>query len=110
LAAERAAKAVSHDQARLRAMWRLVGGAVLAIAGIVAFIEAHTHRPDYDCRGAVSACELGEGVRLLPGHLTQTPYDGPYAAAWALVVLGVSVVVLGLIRHWRAGRASRRSS
>jgi hypothetical protein len=27
------------------AMWRVYGGAILVIAGIAAFIEAHTHHP-----------------------------------------------------------------
>jgi hypothetical protein len=82
-------------------MRQISAGAVLVVAGIAAFIEAHSHRPEYECKGAVGACERGEGLRLLPG---ETPYEIPSGVAWAVVILGGLVVVTGLIRY----RASQR--
>ena len=83
-------------------MWRVYLGALGVIAGVVALVEAHSHRPEYECKAAVSACEHGEGLRLLPDHLTQSPYDLLSGIGWALVSLGVLTVVLGLIGFWRS--------
>jgi hypothetical protein len=83
-------------------MWRVYVGALGVIAGIAALVEAHNHRPEYECKAAVSACELGEGLHLLPGHLTETPYDLLSGVGWALVIVGAATLILGLIGFWRA--------
>jgi hypothetical protein len=68
----------------------------------VTIVEAHSHRPEYECKAALSACEHGEGLHLLPDHLTEAPYDLLSSIGWALVSFGVLTVVLGLIGFWRA--------
>jgi uncharacterized membrane protein HdeD (DUF308 family) len=85
-------------------MCRIFAGALLVIAGIAAFIEAHSHRPEYECQGRVGACEHGEDLHLLPGHLTETPYDLLSIGAWALVIVGALQVIVGLIAYARDGR------
>jgi hypothetical protein len=87
-------------------------GAALVIAGIAAFIEAGGRAPQYasKCLGhergtaeaGQSLCE-GEEVRyLVPEHLSRTPYDLLRIGAWALVLVGGVLMVMGLIRYWRA--------
>jgi hypothetical protein len=102
-------------------MWRVYGGALAVIAGIAAFIEAHSHRPLYavkpleselDARDKIAEAyerTLGKGHpptepprELLSGHIGQTPYDLLVIGAWALVILGGLTVALWLIRYWRA--------
>jgi hypothetical protein len=70
-------------------MRQVFAGAVLVVAGIAAFIEAHTHRPVEATWG--------------PGKegLSQTAYDLLRIGAWALVIFGALIVVTGLIRYWR---------
>jgi hypothetical protein len=82
-------------------VWRAYGGAVAVIAGIAAFIEAHSHKP------VEQVSE--EYVRGGPAHIIQpalglspTAYDLIRIGAWALVILGGLTVALGLIRYWRA--------
>jgi hypothetical protein len=99
------------------------GGAVLIIAGIAGFIEAHSNAPKYgECRGQLQVVghkevcfktgangEVGETVEvgvLLPGHLSQTPYDLLRIGAWALVIVGALVIVTGLIGY-RAAQTRR---
>jgi len=91
-------------------MWRVYGGAALVIAGIAAFIEAHSHAPAVESR-CLHPSEEGE-CRLGPGShyevhlgLSQTAYDLLRIGAWALVILGVLTVVLGVIRYWADARA-----
>lgn len=74
----------------------------MVIAGIAAFIEAHSHAPKYGCEKAV--CLPSEPEVLLSGHLSQTPYDVLRIGAWALLVLGALTVILGLIRYVRPVR------
>ena len=75
-------------------MWLVFGGAVLAIAGIAEFIEAHSHRPV----GAM--VEVSEqGLRRVPATgLTHTAYDLLLIGGSALVIYGGLLVILGLIR------------
>lgn len=76
---------------RLPGMWQVYGGALLVIAGIAAFIEAHSHR--------TRPASFGEGTE----GLSQTAYDLLRIGGWALVILGALTIILGLIRYWRAG-------
>jgi hypothetical protein len=49
-------------------MRRILGGTVLVIAGIAAFIEAHSHRPVHDCESQLGSapCPPGDEGQLLP--------------------------------------------
>jgi hypothetical protein len=79
-------------------MRRVFGGAVLVIAGIAAFIEAHSHAPRPE-----KVCGLAEGcVSSAASGLSQTAYDLLRIGGWALVIIGGLLVVTGLIRYWRA--------
>jgi hypothetical protein len=85
-------------------MWRIFTGAVLVVAGIAAFIEAHSHRPGM---GQIFREIPNEGFRgqvAVPVHtgLSQTPYDLLRIGAWALVIFGALLIVIGFIRYWRA--------
>ena len=75
-------------------MRQVLGGAVLVIAGIAAFIEAHSHAPRYGCPSGQSECG-----QLVPRGLSQTAYDLLRIGAWALVIVGGLLVVTGLIRY-----------
>ena len=85
-------------------MWRVYGGAIMVIAGIAAFIEGHSNRPEYGCPGGASRCAVGSPEALQPGSLSQTTYDLLRIGAWALVILGALTVILGLIRYWMGAR------
>jgi hypothetical protein len=93
-------------------MWRVFGGAALVVAGIAAFIEAHTHRPEsnYLCPEGHEPCIIGEGQRvhlhLATRGLSQTPYDLLRIGAWALMIVGALLIVVGLMDHWRRPRES----
>ena len=51
-------------------MWRLLTGAALVAAGIVALIEDHRYRPEYGCTAhTLRTCERGEGLYPLPIHI-----------------------------------------
>jgi hypothetical protein len=84
-------------------VWRVFGGAALVVAGIAAFIEAHSNLPEAAehpppnvfCQ---SAC--GHGAR----GLSPTAYDLLRIGAWALVIIGALLVVVGLIGYWGAQR------
>ena len=87
-------------------MWRIYGGAITLIAGIAAFIEAHSHPPELEsrCRTGAKACLL-EDFRNVHIGLSQTAYDLLRIGAWALMILGAVTVIVGLIRY-RAGMRS----
>jgi hypothetical protein len=74
------------------------GGATLVIAGIAAFIEAHSHAPVYTCgrRG----CEEEAPRYLEHGRLHQGTYDLLRIGAWTLVIFGALLIIMGLIRYW----------
>jgi hypothetical protein len=103
------------------------GGAALVVAGIAAFIEAHSHRPLYvpkplESEGSIRAKFAEEYERahghggppteppraLLAGHIGQTPYDLLRIGAWALVIIGALLVIVGLIGYWATQRDARR--
>lgn len=75
-------------------MWRVYGGAAMVIAGIAAFIESSTHRA-IEGRGYPS---------LEPSHLSRSAYDLLRIGAWALVILGVLTIAVGLIGYWQRTR------
>ena len=81
-------------------MWRIFVGAALVVAGIAAFIEAHSHRPEYGCPGGREECRVGQAHYLHSGSLHQTPYDLLRIGAWALVIVGALLVIVGLIGYW----------
>ena len=87
---------------------RLYFGAALIVAGIAAFIEAHSHRPESESRcphrGELE-CVVSVKVHL---GLSQTTYDLLRIGAWALVIFGALLVLVGLIAYWR--RAPERAS
>jgi uncharacterized membrane protein HdeD (DUF308 family) len=87
-------------------MWRIYGGAIMVIAGIAAFIEAHSHPPELEsrCRTGGKACLLEDFINVHTG-LSQTAYDLLRIGAWALMILGAVTVIVGLIRY-RAGMRS----
>jgi uncharacterized membrane protein HdeD (DUF308 family) len=89
-------------------MWRVFGGAALVIAGIAAFIEAHTHRPvaAFNPTPVVTRelerVEVGSGLARPASGLSQTAYGLLRIGAWALVIVGALLIVVGLIGYWRA--------
>jgi hypothetical protein len=92
-------------------MWRVFGGAALIVAGIAAFIEAHSHRPVAGraaptTEGALAfeAREARQGIELgFIGHhgLSNTAYDLLRIGAWALVIFGAVLLLVGLIAYAR---------
>jgi hypothetical protein len=85
-------------------MRQVFAGAVLAVAGVAAFIEAHSHRPitQYVCPNGSEECKA---AKLFAHHhgLSQTAYDLLRIGAWALVIVGALVIVTGLMRYRRSG-------
>ena len=88
-------------------MRQIFGGAVLIIAGIAAFIEAHSHPPELEsrCSTGGKACLLEDFVNVQIG-LSQTAYDLLRIGAWALMILGGLLVLTGLIRYWARMRGA----
>jgi hypothetical protein len=85
---------------------RVFGGAALVIAGIAAFIEAHSHRPVPTVVTRARALrerrldEIGVAFHRPMSGLSPTAYDLLRIGA-ALVIVGGLLVVVGLIDHWR---------
>lgn len=69
----------------------------LIVAGIAAFIEAHSHQPE-------TALREGGGERIVHVGLSKTAYDLLRIGAWALVIFGALRVVVGLVAYVRDGR------
>jgi uncharacterized membrane protein HdeD (DUF308 family) len=89
-------------------MRQILAGAVLVIAGIAAFIEASSHRPEV--RHGIPRFSRGQvlGYLALTGPsrgLSQTAYDLLRIGAWALVIVGGLLVITGLIRYWSSQRS-----
>jgi uncharacterized membrane protein HdeD (DUF308 family) len=77
-------------------MWRIYGGAIMVIAGIAAFIEAHSHRP---IAGRPAGFWNRPGEAEPASGLSPDAYDLLRIGAWALVILGALTVALGLLRY-----------
>jgi hypothetical protein len=81
-------------------MLRVYVGAIMAIAGVAALIEAsshHTGAPEFDPRavgGKVAVTESAAG-------LSRDAYDLLRIGAWALVILGAVTVVIGVVQMVR---------
>lgn len=79
-------------------MLRVYGGAILVIAGIVAFVEADRHHPAR-ALNVHGAHVLGRITLTGPGsEWSQTAYDLVRIGAWTLVISGGLTVIAGLIR------------
>jgi len=83
-------------------MWRVYGGALMVIAGIAGFIEAHSHAPEV-IYARSGGDEYGRRVHV---GLSQTAYDLLRIGAWALVILGAVTLIVGLIRLWQRPRSA----
>jgi hypothetical protein len=78
-----------------------LGGAVLVILGIAAFIEAYSHAPEYVCPGEYTALGVCSHEYLASGHLSQTAYDLLRIGGSALVIVGGLLVATAVIRYRR---------
>jgi hypothetical protein len=74
-------------------MRRAFFGAAFVIAGIAAFIEAASHQPRWICLQNGDICGVNIG-------LTGTEYELLRIGGWALIIIGVLLVISGLIRYW----------
>jgi hypothetical protein len=72
-------------------MWRVYGGAVLAIAGIAVFVEARLHKP----------CAYGSSPCPASGHLENMTYKYLLKGGALLVLLGAVLVIGTLVRSWQ---------
>lgn len=93
---------------------RTYAGAIAVIAGIAAFIEAHSNHPVVAYTSSpvspaqqarlehagIPDAQIIESTKA--SGLAPTAYDLLRIGAWALVILGTLTVVLGLIRYWSA--------
>lgn len=94
-------------------MRRVFGGAALVIAGVAAFIEAHAHHPAKAVYVEQAREAAGEGLNDWGPHagevsaaLSHTAYDLLRVGAWALVIVGALLIVVGLMDRWRAPHES----
>lgn len=81
-------------------MWRAFGGAILVIAGIAAFIEAGSHAPGVECLREVTEPGDHTCLQSQATGLSHTAYDLLRIGAWALVIIGALLVIVGLIGYW----------
>jgi uncharacterized membrane protein HdeD (DUF308 family) len=86
-------------------MVRAFIGAVLVVAGIATFIEAHSHHPQTlahcaDESGTLPCLEPDGFVHV---GLSQTGYDLLRIGGWALIIIGALLVIVGLIAYARRG-------
>jgi uncharacterized protein YjeT (DUF2065 family) len=89
------ARANTKSPFPLAALW--ISGIVLVIAGVVALIEEHSNRVEYQCQAAIKACEHGEGLRLLPGRLSERSEHLLSTAGWVLLTVGATLFLTGLV-------------
>lgn len=85
-------------------MVRVYVGAVMVIAGIAAFIEAHGHRPQSPPRLPDFKDVDVLGTIALYGHSSawsQTVYDLVRIGAWVLVTLGAVTILFGVVANRR---------
>jgi hypothetical protein len=86
-------------------VWRIFGGAALVVAGIAAFVEAQSHRPMVRpaARSFRQAEEEVAAPRMIHVGLSTTAYDILRVGAWALVIVGALLSIVGLIRVVQRG-------
>ena len=87
-------------------MVRIFGGAIMVVAGIAAFIEAHSHHPVAEVTLSsvprIARAESAAGVTPRPpSGWSTTTYDVVRIGGWALVIVGVLLVMVGLIAYAR---------
>lgn len=75
-------------------------GALMLIGAVAGFIIVPEYKPvpagtPFDFRGYTLTSQVAIG-------LSQTAYDALRITTWALVIVGVIVVLVGVIRYWRA--------
>jgi hypothetical protein len=90
-------------------MWRVYGGAILIIAGIVALIEARSHHPEPRHAPLHLSGENVLGTLTLTSNRSawsQTAYDLVRIGGWALLILGLAAVVIVLIRYAQRPRGT----
>ncbi len=90
-------------------MARVLAGATLAVAGIVALIEAHSHRPVPDISKEFGGAHvLGILTLTRPGGAppwSRTAYDFAHIGGTILVLTGALVMIVALLSL--AGRPAR---
>jgi hypothetical protein len=88
-------------------MRRLLIGATLAAAGIVALLEAYSRRPiQYEIRIAAPG-HIVQHIPLRPEGLSPSSFDLLRISGWALVIVGVLLVFTRLIGRWTIVRSSQ---
>jgi hypothetical protein len=90
-------------------MWRIYGGALAIVAGIAALIVAGSHHPQANDVARSFGGKNVLGILTLKGpgsSWSQTAYDLVRIGGWALVILGTSTVIVGLIRYWQRPRGA----
>jgi hypothetical protein len=81
-------------------------GAALVVAGIAGFIEAGSHAPGVECLREVTEPGDHTCLQSQATGMTRTAYDLLRIGAWALVIFGALLIVVGLIAY-RAEQAQR---
>jgi hypothetical protein len=82
---------------------RTVLGAVALIGGVAARIEAGSHAPKTMaiCPATESACVNAKTIHV---GLSHTAYDLLRIGSYALLIVGVLLVLTGLIAYWAQQR------
>ena len=80
-------------------MARVFGGVLMGIAGIAALVEAYSHRPVWTAKYS------REGFLEPASGLPQIAYDMLRIGGWALLIVGVLLVIIGLVAYARCTRA-----
>ncbi|HEX9482349.1 MAG TPA: hypothetical protein VF927_09635 [Solirubrobacteraceae bacterium] len=82
-------------------MVRVIVGAALLSAGIVAFIEAHSHRPlpSIEIRKRFKGDELLGVLNLYSrdSRWSRTAYDFTHIGGAVLIVVGALLMIIGLV-------------
>jgi hypothetical protein len=74
-------------------------GALLLIAAVAGFVIVPEHKPVPATCGQGSAVGCPIGGSYLPSGLSQTVYDVLRVATWAVLIVGVLLVIVGLINY-----------
>lgn len=87
-------------------MVRVFSGAALVVAGIAAFVVAHSHAPvagtTLSSVPRIALREKWVGAEATPSTgWSQSVYDAVRIGGWALLIFGVLLIVVGLIGYAR---------